>query len=92
MGEMNIKILELEKNRARLIIQGEGHTFMNVLTEEILKDPDVDVARYLIKFQFSDPELLVTTRGNRDPLQVVRDACGRLEESCDELLGQIPAD
>mgnify|MGYP001209346932 CR=1 FL=1 len=91
-GEMNIKILELEKNKARLIIQGEGHTFMNVLTEEILKDPDVDVARYLVKFQFSDPELLVTTRGNRDPLAVVRDACGRLEECCNELLEQIPAD
>jgi DNA-directed RNA polymerase subunit L len=92
VGEMNIKILELEKNKARLIIQGEGHTFMNVLTEEILKDPDVDVARYLVKFQFSDPELLVTTRGNRDPLAVVRDACGRLEGCCTELLEQIPAD
>jgi DNA-directed RNA polymerase subunit L len=92
IGEMNIKILELEKNKARLIIQGEGHTFMNVLTEEILKDPDVDVARYLVKFQFSDPELLVTTRGNRNPLAVVREACGRLEGYCNELLEQIPAD
>ena len=89
---MNIKILELGKNKARLEIRGEGHTFMNVLTEEILKDPGVDVARYLIKFQFSDPELLVTTRGNRDPLDVVKDACGRLEKSCNELLDQIPAD
>ena len=92
IGEMNIKILELGKNKARLIIQGEGHTFMNVLTEEILKDPDVDVARYLIKFQFSDPELLVTTKGTRNPLAVVRDACGRLEGYCTELLEQIPAD
>ena len=89
---MNIKILELEENIARLVIQGEGHTLLNVLTEEILKDPDVDVARYLIKFQFSDPELLVTTRGKRNPLDVVRDACGRLKNSCAELLEQIPAD
>ena len=89
---MNIKILELEKNKARLIIQGEGHTFMNLLTEEILTDGDVNVAKYLIKFQFSDPELLVTTRGNRDPLAVIRDACGRLSGSCDDLLNQIPSD
>ena len=88
---MNIKILELGKNKARLIIQGEGHTFMNLLTEEILTDPDVDVAKYLIKFQFSEPELLVTTRGNRDPLAVIRAACERLSGSCDELLDQIPA-
>jgi DNA-directed RNA polymerase subunit L len=89
---MNIKILELEKNKARLTIQGEGHTFMNLLTEEILTDADVDVAKYLIKFQFSDPELLVTTRGNRDPLVVIRDACGRLSGSCDDLLNWIPSD
>ena len=71
---MNIKILELEKDKAKLLIQGEGHTFMNVLTEEILKDPDVDVAKYLIKFQFSDPELLVTTNGKKAPLDAIRES------------------
>ncbi len=49
---MNIKILELENKKVRLLVQGEGHTFMNVLTEEILRDPDVDIARYTIEFQF----------------------------------------
>jgi DNA-directed RNA polymerase subunit L len=91
MGEMNIKILELEKNKVRLTIPGEGHTFMNVLTEEILKDPDVEVAKYLIKFQFSDPELLVTTRGKRDPMEVIKDACTRVSGYCDELLESIPS-
>jgi DNA-directed RNA polymerase subunit L len=86
---MNIKLLELEKDKARLIIQGEGHTFMNTLTDEILKDPDVDVARYIIEFQFSDPELLVTTNGRKDPLDVISDACGRVSGQCDELLSQL---
>ena len=92
IGGMNIKILELEKNKARLVIAGEGHTFMNVLTEEILKDPGVDVARYLIQFQFSEPELLVTTRGARDPLAAIMDACRRLSGYCTELLEKLPAE
>jgi len=86
---MNIKVLELEADKARLVIQGEGHTFMNLLTQEILKDPDVDVAKYLIEFQFSDPELLVTTKGEKDPLKVISDACRRLAGYCDELLEKI---
>jgi DNA-directed RNA polymerase subunit L len=86
---MNIKVLELEEDKARLVIQGEGHTFMNLLTQEILKDPDVDVARYLIEFQFSDPELLVTTNGKKDPLKIISEACRRLAGYCDELLEQI---
>jgi DNA-directed RNA polymerase subunit L len=90
IGGMNIKILELEKNKARLVISGEGHTFMNALTEEILTDPGVDVARYLIKFQFSDPELLVTTKGQRDPLAAIKDACTRLSGYCTELLEKMP--
>ena len=86
---MNIKILELQKDKVKLLVQGEGHTFMNALTEEILRDPDVDVAKYLIKFQFSDPELLVTTNERKAPLDVITDACRRISESCNELLESL---
>lgn len=83
---MIVKVLELESNKARLLIQGEGHTFMNALTDEILRDPSVDVAKYLIEFQFSEPELLVTTKGKKDPMGVIRDACKRLSKNCDKLI------
>jgi len=86
---MIIKVLELEANKARLIIQGEGHTFMNALTDEILRDPAVDVAKYTIEFQFSDPELLVTTKGKKDPLTVIRDACKRISKNCDKLMKSL---
>jgi DNA-directed RNA polymerase subunit L len=83
---MIVKVLELEKDKARLVIQGEGHTFMNALIEEILSDPDVDVARYMIEFQFSDPELFVTTKGKKNPLPIIRKACKRISNHCDELI------
>lgn len=83
---MIVKVLELESNKARLVIQGEGHTFMNALTAEILRDPSVDVAKYIIEFQFSDPELLVTTKGKKDAVAVIRDACKRLSKNCDKLI------
>jgi len=83
---MIVKVLELEKDKARLTIQGEGHTFMNTLVEEILADPDVDVARYVIEFQFSDPELLVTTKNKKNPLVIIKKACKRVSGHCDELV------
>ena len=88
---MDVKVLELEPTKARLVIAGEGHTFMNALVEELLLDPGVDVAKYVIKFQFADPELLVTTRGEREPVAAIRDACGRLVASCDQLLADLEA-
>ena len=86
---MIVKVLELENNKARLLIQGEGHTFMNALIDEILRDPSADVAKYTIEFQFSDPELLITTKGKKDPLVVIRDACKRLSKHCDKLIKSL---
>ncbi|MDV0442706.1 DNA-directed RNA polymerase subunit L [Methanorbis rubei] len=88
---MKLKIIELEKNKVRLSLEGEGHTFMNTLTEEILADPEVDVAKYVIEYQFSDPELFVTLKAGskKDPVAVIRDACVRISSRCDDLLGYL---
>jgi DNA-directed RNA polymerase subunit L len=86
---MIVKILDLEKDKARLIIQGEGHTFMNALVEEILNDPDVDVAKYTIEFQFSDPELLVTTKNKKNPLPIIKKASKRISGHCGELIKEL---
>jgi DNA-directed RNA polymerase subunit L len=86
---MNIEIRELTGDRARILFRGEGHTFMNMLTDEILQDPAVDVAKYTMEFQFSDPELVVTTDGSKDPLAVIREACEHLMGYCDELLEDV---
>jgi DNA-directed RNA polymerase subunit L len=86
---MIVKVLDLEKDKVRLIIQGEGHTFMNALVEEILNDPDVDVAKYMIEFQFSDPELLVTTKGKKNPLPIIKKACKRISGHCNELIRDL---
>ena len=83
---MIVKVLELEKDKARLVIQGQGHTFMNTLIEELLRDPDVDVARYMIEFQFSDPELFVTTKGKKSPVPLIKKACKRISGNCNELI------
>jgi DNA-directed RNA polymerase subunit L len=85
---MEIKILELSKDRARIVFPGEGHTFMNLLTDEVLKDPAVDVARYIMEFQHSDPEFFIATN-RKDPVKVIREACRRISGYCDEILEGI---
>jgi DNA-directed RNA polymerase subunit L len=86
---MIVKVLDLEKDKVRLVIQGEGHTFMNALVEEILTDSDVDVAKYVIEFQFSDPELLVTTKGKKNPLPIIKKACKRISGHCNGLIKDL---
>lgn len=86
---MNITVLELEDDMVKIALPGQGHTFMNALTAEILKDPVVDVATYVIEFQFSDPVLTVTTREKKDPIGPIMEACKRLSTHCSDLTASL---
>lgn len=85
---MKVKILEHEKDKLRFVIEGEGHTFVNALVEEVLLDSEVDVAKYVIEYQFSDPEVLVTMKpkAKKTPEDVVIRALENISHRCDALL------
>ncbi len=88
-GKMEIKILELQENYARLIVKGEDHTFLNLLQNEILKDDDVIIAKYNIPHPLvGDPELVVKTK-SKNPLEVIKEANIRIIKRIDEVLNQI---
>ncbi len=89
---MNIKILEHTDRKVRMLLEGEGHTFINALVTEILQDPAVDVAKYRLEFEFSDPELLVTTKGGKEPLKVIDEACTHIGKYCDTIMKNIVKD
>lgn len=85
---MKLKIIELEKDKIRITLEGEGHTMVNALVDEILADPEVDVAKYVIKYQFSDPELFVSMKPGsvKEPITVIREAAQHMVDRCDALL------
>ena len=76
---MKLKLLELTDDKARILFEGEGNTYVNALAAELINDPGVDVAHHKQAFQFSDPELVVTTIGGR-PMTEARylTCCSRL--------------
>ncbi|MBT0732909.1 DNA-directed RNA polymerase subunit L [Methanoculleus bourgensis] len=88
---MKLKLLELTDDKARILFEGEGNTYVNALAAELINDPGVDVAHHKQAFQFSDPELVVTTIGGRPPLLAITDAAKRLSGYAGELLQQMEA-
>lgn len=88
---MKLKLQELTDDKARILFEGEGNTYVNALAAELINDPGVDVAHHKQAFQFSDPELVVTTIGGRPPLLAITDAAKRLSGYAGELLQQMEA-
>jgi DNA-directed RNA polymerase subunit L len=86
---MEIKILELKPGIVKILFVDENHTYMNALNQQILTDPRVDVSSYNPKFDFTDPELFVSTKDGVDPFVVIIDAARQISADCAELLDAL---
>ena len=72
---MKIKILKKSHNELKMEVEGEGHTFCNVIQRALLKDRRVDLAGYSVPHPLtSSPVIYVRTRGQSKPETVLKDA------------------
>ena len=72
---MKVKILKKLHNELKMEVEGEGHTFCNVIQRALLKDERVDLAGYNVPHPLtSSPVIYVRTRGQSKPETVLKDA------------------
>ncbi len=88
---MEIVVLENEKNRLKLELKGEGHTFCNVLKKELWNDKNIDIAGYSIKHSLTAEPILTVEVGSGDSKKVILDAVARLKKVNKELIDKSKA-
>ncbi|UCE95729.1 MAG: DNA-directed RNA polymerase subunit L [Candidatus Bathyarchaeota archaeon] len=72
---MKIVILNKTKNELKVRIDGEGHTFCNVVQKALLKDKRVELAGYDIPHPLtSSPIIYLRTKERSNPVKTLRDA------------------
>jgi DNA-directed RNA polymerase subunit L len=84
---MNLKIIKKTENQAIIEFVGEGHTILNLLRTELLKDERVLMATYDTKFPIMDNPVFRLTTKDVDPIVVLREAARRIIGQCDEFTG-----
>lgn len=78
---MKIKILERGPNELKFELQGEGHTFCNLLQKVLLEDEEVEMAGYNIAHPLTaNPVVYVKTKGNKSPEKVLVEAAEKIKE------------
>jgi len=78
---MKMKVLEKTSNELKIEIEGEGHTFCNVLQKTLLEDDTVEMAGYNIPHPLvSNPIVYLRTKGRRKPETALRDAAEKIRE------------
>ncbi len=76
---MKVHIIYEKEREMKLEIEGEGHTFCNVLRKVLIEDDRVEMAGYTIPHPLtSNPIIYLHTKNGYNPKEVLKDAAERL--------------
>ena len=82
---MDLKVLQKDKTVLKLEVQGEDHTFMNILRQELWQDKDLQSAGYTLQHALTTSPILLVQTAKKDPFKALDDAAKRLEEEAQDL-------
>jgi len=82
---MKVKVLKKTPNELKIEIEGEGHSFCNVLQKALLEDEEIDMAGYDISHPLvSNPTVYVRTRGGQRPRTAIQNAAKKVRKQSKE--------
>ncbi len=87
---MNVEVLEYDKNRIKLSIKDETHTFCNVLRKELWEDKGIKIVGYNIEHALvSSP--IFTVESEKNVINALVSAAEGIKKKTEEIRGQLKA-
>ncbi|MEM3506124.1 MAG: DNA-directed RNA polymerase subunit L [Candidatus Bathyarchaeia archaeon] len=84
---MKINILKKTENELKFVLEGESHTFCNLLQNILNEDPDVEIAGYDLPHPLTKhPIVYIRTINKVSPVKVLEKALEKINEKVTELL------
>ena len=85
---MELRVIDKTDEELRIEVDGEDHTFMNVLKGALLETAGVEAATYDVNPEQSggqtEPILSIKAEEGTDPLEALGTAAGRVQELTDD--------
>ena len=89
MSSVKVDVVSYARNKLEVRVQGEGHTLLNLLVDELNSDPGVTAA-YRVEHPLMDiAYLYVSTDGSKTPLDALAEAAARLSDKLEALRRQL---
>lgn len=87
---INIEILSNKDNVLEIIIKNEGYTLLNLLVDELNRDPDVKYATYTMIHPLENKiKMIVMTSDGVSPLEAIKKAVSNLDRKISKLREEI---
>jgi DNA-directed RNA polymerase subunit L len=82
---MKVKILKKTENELKIEIEGEGHTFCNVVQKALLNKEKIDFAGYNVQHPLtSNPIIYLRTKGRTKPEVMLQEAVEEVQKDTEE--------
>ena len=89
---MKVTVLKRAKGLLKVEVEGEGHTFGNLLQETLLEDKNVDWAGYDLPHPlFSQPVVTVRMKGEGSPEKALERASKKIRQNTEEFSEKLTA-
>jgi DNA-directed RNA polymerase subunit L len=76
---MKIKVLKRTSKELKIEVEGEGHTFCNVLQKALLEDDTIEMAGYDVPHPLVDSAIVyVRTKGKQKPEAALKEATKKI--------------
>ena len=83
---MQLKVLKKTNNELKIEVEGEGHTFCNLLESVLLEDEKVEFASYNMPHPLiSNTVVTVRTGKGKKPEEALKEACEKILQRGKEL-------
>src|SRR3989344_3940461 len=88
-SDMEIKVLENEKNRLRFEIVGGSHTLANMITKELWNEGDVTVSGYNLMHPQTQNIVILLETTKKDPKKVLLETLSSIKKKNTEFKTQF---
>ena len=81
---MELEVISSDKNSLEFYLQGERHTFSNLLKSRLLEDKDVEMVSYMLEHPTSTKSRFILKTSGKTPKKAIEDAAKKIEEELEE--------
>mgnify|MGYP001154955652 CR=1 FL=1 len=84
--DLQLKVLRRTSEEMKIEVEGEGHTFCNLLESVLLEDEDIEFASYDITHPLiSNPVVSIRTKNGKKPEEALKGAVEKILQRGKEL-------
>lgn len=86
---MKLNIIEKEKDYAEFLMEGERHSFPNLLKQKLLESKDVEFASYLLEHPMDENAKFAVKTNGKAPKTVIEAALKEIESDLSDFQKQV---